>query len=150
MRSTRNLGDAENHLMKEELLRECIPCDLGEARETGTNRREPAIVLRQVLKDKDALKHRDIKSTWAAAQEFGRLDLVFLTIKFIETSDKPAAQIRICINNVTPRTLQWFKLLIATDGELALNDVLGEVEAISVTGVPLDIPREILARAKIS
>jgi hypothetical protein len=42
--------------------------------------------------------------------------------------------------------MDWFRMLISTEGELVLNDSLGDVQAITVTGVPLDLPRAILAQ----
>jgi len=56
--------------------------------------------------------------------------------------------IKICIDKLTSHTHEWFKLLIETGGVLALNDSTGDVQAIMVTGVPLDIPTAILAQVQ--
>lgn len=139
-------GDGEYLLMKEEYLRDCTPHDLGYAQNKESGRREPAIVLRQMLKDKDNLKFRDIESSWSVAQESDKVEMLFLTINFKPAEGKEVALIRIGINKFSPEVMDWFRMLISTEGELVLNDSLGDVQAITVTGVPLDLPRAILAQ----
>ena len=141
------LGAGEYDLMLEEHLRKCTPCDLGYAQNKESGRREPAIVLRQPLENKESLKFRDIESSWTVAQESDKVEMLFLTINFKAAEGKEeAALIRICIDKVSPEVMDWFRLLISTGGELALNDTTGDVQAIMVTGVPLDIPKAILAQ----
>jgi hypothetical protein len=112
-----------------------------------SGRREPAIVLRQPLNDKENLKFRDVDSSWAVAHNSGKVEMLFLTINFKTSNGNHPEQIRICIDGFTPHLMDWFGLLIDTEGELALNDSTGDVEAIMVTGVPLDLPKAILAQA---
>jgi hypothetical protein len=123
--------------MKEEYLRESLPSDLGIALNKESGRREPAIVLRQPLKDKENLKFRDVESSWTVAQNAGRVEMLFLTINFKAKGGKEAALIRIFISKFDAEVMDWFRLLISTKGEMVLNDSLGDVQAIIVTGVPL-------------
>jgi len=139
-------GAGEYQLMLEEHLRECTPSDLGYAQNKESGRREPAIVLRQPLENKESLKFRDINTSWGVAQDHGTVEMLFLTINFKPTEGKEDAMIRICIDKFNPEVMDWFRLLISTEGELALNDATGDVQAIMVTGVPLDIPKAILAQ----
>ena len=141
-------GAGEYQLMKEEHLRDCTPSDLGYAQNKESGRREPAIVLRQMLKDKDSLKFRDIESSWVVAQESDKVEMLFLNIDFKPTEGKEDARIRICIDKFSPEVMDWFRLLISTEGELALNDATGDVQAIMVTSVPLDIPKAMLAQVR--
>ncbi len=141
-------GAGEYDLMKEEHLRECTSSDLGIAIDKNTGRREPAIVLRQPLKDKDSFKFRDIESSWTVAQESDKVEMLFLNIDFKAAEGKEAALIRICINKFSPEVMGWFRMLISTNGELALNDSIGDVQVIMVTGVPLDLPRAVLAQVR--
>lgn len=140
----KKFGDGDYQLMKEEYLRECTPHELGYALDKNTSRREPAIVLRQPLKDKERLKFRDIESSWTVAQESDKVEMLFLTVNFKAMDGKEAALVRICIDKFSPEVMDWFRLLISTEGELALNDSIGDVQAIMVSGVPLDIPKAIL------
>ena len=91
-------GDGEYQLMLEEHLRECTPSDLGYAINKESGRREPAIVLRQPLKDKESLNFRDIESSWSVAQESDKVEMLFLNIDFKPTEEKEVAMIRICID----------------------------------------------------
>lgn len=143
----KKFGAGDYQLMKEEHLRECIPSDLGYALNKESGRREPAIVLRQPLKDKTILKFRDIYSSWIVAQEFDKVEMLFLNIDFKAVEGKEAALIRVCIDKFNHDVMDWLRLLISTEGELALNDSLGDVRAIMVTGVPLDIPEAILKQS---
>jgi len=143
-----NFGAGEYQLMKEEHMRECTPHDLGYALNKNTDRREPAIVLRQPLKDKESLISRDIESSWSAAQESDRVEMLFLNINFKPADGKKAALIRICIDRFSPEVMDWFRLLISTEGEMALNDSIGDVRAIMVINIPLDIPKAILAQVR--
>ncbi len=143
----KKFGAGEYDLMKEEYLRECTPYELGYAIDKNTGRREPAIVLRQPLKDKERLKFRDIESSWTVAQESDKVEMLFLTVNFKAMDGKEAALVRICIDKFSPEVMDWFRLLISTEGELALNDSIGDVQVIMVTGVPLDIPKAILNQA---
>jgi len=138
-------GAGEYQLMLEEHLRECTPHDLGYAINKESGRREPAIVLRQPLKDKANLISRNINTSWSVAQESDKVEMLFLNIDFKAADGKEAALIRIGIDKFGPEVMGWFRMLISTGGELALNDSLGDVRAIMVTGVPLDIPQAILA-----
>lgn len=140
-------GDGEYQLMKEEYLRECTPHDLGYALNKNTDKREPAIVLRHPLKDKANLISRDINTSWVVAQESDMVKILFLIINFKPVDGKEAAHVSLCIDKFTPEIMDWFRLLVSTEGELVLNDATGDVQAIMVTGVPLDIPKAILAQA---
>jgi len=91
-------GAGEYQLMLEEHLRECTPYDLGYAQNKESGRREPAIVLRQPLKDKESLNFRDIESSWSVAQESDKVEMLFLNIDFKPTEEKEVAMIRICID----------------------------------------------------
>jgi len=140
-------GSGEYQLMVEEALRECTPSDLGYAVNKESGRREPAIVLRPPI-NKDHLKSRDIESSWGVAQASGEIEMMFLSITFKAAAGKEASTIKICIDKFIPEVMEWFGLLISTEGELALNDAVGDVQAIMVTGVPLDIPTAILAQVQ--
>ncbi len=137
-------GSGEYQLMMEELVRECTPSDLGYAINKESGRREPAIVLRQPLINKDRLKFRDIESSWGVAQASGEIEAMFLKITFKAEPGKEAETIKIYIPKINSQVVGWFKLLISTEGELALNDSVGDVKAIMVTGTPLDIPKVII------
>lgn len=139
-------GEGDYHLMKEEWMRVSTPCDLGIVLNKESGRREPAIVLRQPLKDKENMKFRDVESSWVVAHNSGKVEMLFLTINFKAVDGKHPEQIRICIDGFTPHIMDWFRLLIDTEGELALNDSTGDVQVIMVTGVPLDLPKAILAQ----
>ena len=141
-------GDGDYLLMKEEYLRESLPSDLGIALNKESGRREPAIVLRQPLKNKQELMFRDVDTSWGAAQRAGVVEMLILIISFKPSEELRQEQIQICIDKITSHTMGWFKLLIDTGGEMALNDSTGEVQAIMVTGVPLDLPRAILEQAR--
>ncbi len=136
-------GSGEYQLMMEERVRECTPSDLGYAINKESGRREPAIVLRQPMINKDGLKFRDIESSWGVAQASGEVEALFLKITFKAEPGKETETIQIYIK-FTPQVMDWFNLLISTGGELALNDSVGDVNAIMVTGIPLDIPKVIL------
>lgn len=140
-------GDGDYQLMKEEYLRESLPNDLGYAQNKESGRREPAIVLRQPLNDKESLMFRDVDISWVVAHNQGEVEMMFLTINFKTGDGKRQERIRLCFDTFTPHVMDWFKLLVDTKGELALNDATGDVRAIMVTGVPLDLPRAILAQA---
>ncbi len=137
-------GSGEYQLMVEELVRECTPSELGYAINKESGRREPAIVLRQPMINKDRLKFRDIEASWGVAQASGKVEAIFLKIVFKAEPGKEAATIKIYISQINPQVVGWFKLLISTEGELALNDSVGDVKAIMVTGIPLDIPKVII------
>ena len=141
------LGDGEYHLIKEEYRRESTPRELGSAQNKVSGRHEPAIVFRQPLKDKESLMIRDVDSSWAVAHNHGKVEMLFLTINFKTTDGKHQEQIQVCIDEYTPHVMDWFRLLVDTGGELVLNDTIGDVKAIMVTGVPLDVPKAILAQA---
>lgn len=140
-------GDGDYLLMKEEYLRESLPSDLGIALNKESGRREPAIVLRQLLKDKGSLMFRDIESSWAVAHNHGKVEMIFLTINFKPDDGKRPERIQVCFERITPHVMEWFEFLVDTKGELALSDATGDVQAIMVMGVPLDLPRVILAQA---
>ncbi len=142
-------GSGEYQLMMEELVRECTPSDLGYAINKESGRREPAIVLRQPMINKDSMKYRDIESSWGVAQASGRIEAMFLKITFKAEPGKEATTIKICINKINPEVIDWFRLLISTEGEMALNDSVGEDNVIMVTGIPLDIPKAILQRGVV-
>ncbi len=141
-------GAGDYHIMKEELLRECTPCDLGYASVKELDGRIPAIVLRQPLKNKESLKSRDIDSLWSVAHGHGNIELLFLNINIKASEGKDAASIRICIDKFSPEVMDWFGLLIATGGRVALNDSIKGTQAIGITGVPLDIPWAVLAQVR--
>lgn len=139
------VGIGEYQLMLEEMLRECTPCDLGYA--TVIEGLIPAIVLRQPMKDKASILYRDINTSWDVAQGHGNIELLFMTIKF-KASEKGVASIRICIDKFSPEVMDWFGLLVATKGRAALTDSIGSTQAIGITGVPLDVPKAILAQVR--
>ena len=143
-------GVNDYHLMKEEYIRECTPSSLGFAL-TQSGKREPAIVTTSPLYNKEILKFRDIQSSWAAAHQHGIVEFVFLDLNFqSETGKEVTTQIKINIDMSTPGIVDWFSLLIDTGGDLILNDALGNVQAIKVSGIPLDVPRAIVANAATS
>jgi len=129
--------------MKEEFMRECTPSSLGYAL-TQAGKREPAIVTTEPIKNKEALKFRDTQISWAAAQQHTLVEAVFLDINFRPGEGKEATRIKINIDMTTPGIRDWFGLLIDTGGDLILNDSVGEVQAIKVSGVPLDLPRAVM------
>ncbi len=143
----KKFGEGEYQLLKEEYLRESTPFDLGVAQDRESGIREPAIVLRQPLKNKQELMFRDVDTLWGAAQRAGVVEMLILIITFKPTEEQHQEQIQICIDKLTSHTHEWFKLLIDTKGEMALNDSTGDVQAIMVSGVPLDMPRAVLAQA---
>ena len=144
----KKFGEGDYLLMKEEYLRASTPHDLGVAQDRGSGRREPAIVLKHSLKNKQELMFRDIGTSWGAAQKAGVVEMLILNLTFKPTEELPQEQIQICIDKLTSHTMDWFKLLIDTGGVLALNDATGDVQAIMVSGVPLDIPRAVLAQTQ--
>ncbi len=143
----KQFGEGEYQIMKEEYLRSSTPFDLGVAQDRESGRCEPAIVLRHPLKNKQDLMFRDVDTSWGAAQRAGVVEMLILIISFKPTEERQQEQIQICIDKLTSHTLEWFKLLIETGGVLALNDSTGDVQAIMVSGVPLDMPRAVLGQA---
>jgi len=142
----KKFGEGEYQLMKEEYLRESTPFDLGVAQDKESGRREPAIVLRQPLKNKQELMFRDIDTSWGAAQKAGVVEMLILNLTFKPIEGLKQEQIQICIDKFTSHTMDWFRLLIDNGGVLALNDATGDVQAIMVSGVPLDLPRAVLGQ----
>lgn len=144
-------GDGEYQLMIEEMIRECIPYDLGYTINKELGRQEPAIVLRQIM-NKDALKDRDSLSSWAVPQSRGTVKMAFLNITFPWSALKEEIIIKICIH-FSPDVIDWLKLLISTDGLLVLDDDTYqeniEGRAVMVTGIPLDVPKAIVKLASI-
>ncbi len=141
-------GTGEYQLMKEEMLRECTPCDLGYATVKEIDGRIPAIVLRQPLKDKEDLKFRNITTSWDVAQGHGNIELLFLNMNFKESDGKDAVTIKIFIDKFGPEIMDWFGLIIETGGRMTLNDSINIGKAIGITGVPLDVPRAVLAQVR--
>ena len=137
-------GTGDYQLMKEEHLRECTPCDLGYAQVKEVEGYIPAIVLSQPLKYKERMNFRDINTSWDVAQEHGNIELLFLNIDIKAAEGKDTTSIRIYIDKFGPEVMAWFQLLIATDGRVALNDSINGAQAIGITGIPLDVPKEIL------
>jgi len=49
--------------------------------------------------------------------------------------------IEICIDQFTTTTMDWFRLIVASKGELAMSDTTDvKVKGVTVPNVPLDIP----------
>ncbi len=135
----KQVGDGEYLLMKEELMQDCTPMTFGFASEPVTHKRFPAIILKEILLNRKQYENGDADSKWAIAHSHGMLDMIFLDLLFNKSN-----KIRVCFNNTMfcEMLMDWFKLLIETKGELVLSDmsIVGEINGIKVTNVPLDIP----------
>ena len=140
---TQQLSDGEYLLAQEEYLRECSPYDSGYALAEG-NVRKPAIILRNPMKNKEKYKSRDISTSWMVTA-VGAIDKIFLNINFKAAEGKEGPElIRICIEKIDVWVLDWFNLLINSQGEIILNDGM-DCQAIALSGIPLETPMAIVA-----
>lgn len=136
----KKVGQHEYQLMNEEIKRGCVPCYLGIVQSGG--RILPAIVLRQKLDQKEKYVDTAVRSSWALAQNMGIPEVVYLEMIF------PHGKVNIFIDRLTSDEIRcWFKLLILSSGELVLNDTVNDVKAISISGIPLDVPSQICGRS---
>jgi hypothetical protein len=129
--------------MLEEIKREATPATFGFGISLDKKIEMPSIILKTPLENREKYVNADIDSGWGIMNDKGRVDLIYLDIIF-----KDVKKIRICFDETMfcTQLLHWFRLLIQTQGLLMLNDSLklGEVEAIGVMGIPLDVPTIIL------
>lgn len=128
----KKLGEGEFQIFMEEMIRECIPANLGISKlSTGII---PAIVLKQPLKNKNSYAGCDTQISWTIPVQHGKINDVFLNINFKELDI-----IKIHIPNIH-EVVEWFELLTKTNGQMILNDTTSNnVKAIHITGVPLQI-----------
>jgi len=142
------LGTGEYQLMMEELNRDCTPSTFGFGKSLDRTKDIPSIILKTPLENREKYVSGDIESVWGILQDHGRIDAIYLDMEF-----KGVNKIRICFDETMfgELLMDWFRLLIQSQGFLMLHDSLelGEVEAIGVTGVPLDIPTTIVRLCKV-
>lgn len=131
----KKLGVSEYQLTLEEEKRVCTPALLGHTI-TQDLRKLPGILLKQPLKNRESYADKTANSSWKLLNNRGLVEAVFLVLEF-----EGVGTIEICIDEFTTTTLDWFKLLVASKGELALSDTTDvKVKGITVPNVPLDIP----------
>jgi len=132
---TKKLGVSEYQLTIEEEKRGCTPAILGHTI-TQDLRKLPGILLRQPLKNREIYADKTANSSWKLLNNRGIVEAVFLVIEF-----ESVGTIEICIDEFTTTTMDWFKLIVASNGELAISDTTDiKVKGIMVPNVPLDIP----------
>ena len=132
---TKKLGVSEYQLTIEEEKRGCTPAILGHTI-TQDLRKLPGILLRQPLKNREIYADKTANSSWKLLNNRGIVEAVFLVMEF-----EGVGTIEICIDQFTTTTMDWFKLIVASNGELAISDTTDvKVKGIRVPNVPLDIP----------
>lgn len=140
---TKKLGVNEYQLTIEEEKRRCIPAILGHTI-TEDLRTLPGILLKQPLKNRDKYSDKTSNSSWKLLDNRGTVEAVFLVMEF-----EGVGTIEICIDKFTAKTMEWFKLLVASNGEMAMSDTVDvKVKGITVSNVPLDIPLLLVEKAK--
>ena len=106
-------------------------------------RKLPGILLKQPLKNRDKYADKTANSWWKLLDNRGIVEAVFLVMEF-----EGVGTIEICIDQFTTTKMDWFKLLVASNGELALSDTTNiKVKGITVPNVPLDIPLLLVEKA---
>ena len=139
---TKKLGVSEYQLTIEEEKRGCTPAILGHTI-TEDLRKLPGILLKQPLKNREKYADKTSNSWWKLLDNCGIVEAVFLVLEF-----EGVGTIEICIDKFTTTTMEWFKLLVASNGELALSDTTDvKVKGITVPNVPLDIPLLLVEKA---
>ncbi|OGH04188.1 MAG: hypothetical protein A2W22_02965 [Candidatus Levybacteria bacterium RBG_16_35_11] len=139
---TKKLGVSEYQLTLEEEKRGCTPAILGHTI-TQDMRKLPGILLKQPLKNRDKYADKTANSWWKLLDNRGIVEAVFLVMEF-----EGVGTIEICIDQFTTTKMDWFKLLVASNGELALSDTTNiKVKGITVPNVPLDIPLLLVEKA---
>ena len=113
---TKKLGVSEYQLTIEEEKRGCTPAILGHTI-TQDMRKLPGILLKQPLKNREKYADKTANSWWKLLNNRGIVEAVFLVLEF-----EGVGTIEICIDQFTTATIDWFKLLVASNGELALSD----------------------------
>ena len=142
---TKKLGVSEYQLTIEEEKRKCTPAILGHTI-TEDLRTLPGILLKQPLKNRDKYSDKTSNSSWKLLDNRGIVEAVFLVMEF-----EGVGTIEICIDKFTTTTMDWFKLIVASNGELALSDTTDvKVKGIIVSNVPLDIPILLVEKASTS
>lgn len=132
---TKKLGVSEYQLTLEEEKRGCTPALLGHTI-TQDLRKLPGILLKQPLKNRESYSNKTANSWWKLLNNSGIVEAVFLVMEF-----EGVGTIEICIDQFTTTTMDWFKLIVASKGELAISDTTDiNVKGITVPNVPLDIP----------
>ncbi|MDP2841074.1 MAG: hypothetical protein Q8O17_02205 [Candidatus Methanoperedens sp.] len=132
---TKKLGVSEYQLTIEEEKRRCTPAILGHII-TEDLRKLPGILLKQPLKNREKYYDVTANSSWKLLNNRGTVEAVFLLMEF-----EGVGTIKICIDKFTTKTMDWFKLIVASNGELAMSDTIDvKVKGITVPNVPLDIP----------
>ncbi len=142
---TKKLGISEYQLTIEEEKRGCTPAILGHTI-TEDLRKLPGILLKRPLKNREKYVDITANSWWKLLNNRGIVEAVFLVMEF-----EGVGTIEICIDKFTTKTMEWFKLLVASNGELALSDTTDvKVKGIIVSNVPLDIPILLVEKASTS
>ncbi len=139
---TKKLGVSEYQLTLEEEKRGCTPAILGHII-TQDMRKLPGILLKQKLKNREKYADKTANSWWKLLDNRGIVEAAFLVMEF-----EGVGTIEICLDKFTTTTMDWFKLLVASNGELALSDTTDvKVKGITVPNVPLDIPLILVEKA---
>ena len=139
---TKKLGVSEYQLTLEEEKRGCTPAILGHTI-TQDMRKLPGILLKQPLKNREKYADKTANSWWKLLDNRGIVEAVFLVMEF-----EGVGTLEICIDQFTTTTMYWFKLIVASNGELALSDTTDiKVKGITVPNVPLDIPLLLVKKA---
>ncbi len=147
-RTSGTLNTGEYQLMIEELNRDCTPSTFGFGKSLDRTKDIPSIILKTPLENREKYVGADIESIWGIMQDHGRVDAIYLDMEF-----KGIKKIRICFDESMfgELLIDWFRLLIQSQGFLMLHDSpeFGEVEAIGITNIPLDVPTTIVKLCKI-
>lgn len=140
---TKKLGVSEYQLTIEEEKRKCTPAILGHTI-TEDLRKLPGLLLKQPIKNKKKYSDKTANSSWKLLNNRGTVEAVFLVMEF-----EGVGMIEICIDEFTTKTMDWFKLIVASNGELAITDTTDiKVKLITVSNVPLDIPLLLVEKVK--
>ena len=127
---TKKLGVSEYQLTIEEEKRGCTPAILGHTI-TQDMRKLPGILLKQPLKNREKYADKTANSWWKLLDNRGIVEAVFLVMEF-----EGVGTLEICIDQFTTTTMYWFKLIVASNGELALSDTT-DIKVKGITGLRL-------------
>lgn len=141
------LGDSEYALAIEEKIRDCIPATIGYCTDEY-GKKIAGINIVQGIKNKDFYEDADSKVCWEAAKNgLAGMEQIFLVMTFMDSKSKNVEKMKFYFDLKDPyfngNMVDWFKMIIDNDGILVLFD--GSEPSVMVNGIPLDMPKLIVA-----
>jgi hypothetical protein len=141
------LGDSEYALAIEEKIRDCIPATIGHCTDEY-GKKIAGINIVQGIKNKDFYEDADSQVCWEAAKNgLAGMEQIFLVMTFMDSKSKNVEKMKFNFDLKDPyfnsNMVDWFKMIIDNDGILVLFD--GSEPSIMVKGIPLDMPKLIVA-----